>query len=56
MLVACLPVGRTTIDTEDIAVEGKRLQQLGFDPQFDLHAGWREVLFEEDNRRRMPDA
>ena len=41
------PIGRATIDkyTEDIAVEGKRIQaELGFVPQYDLNAGWREVL------------
>ena len=51
-------IGRATIDkyTEDIAVEGQRIQkELGFVPQFDLHAGWRGVLFEEDDRRQTTD-
>jgi len=41
------PINRATIDkyTEDIAVEGQRIQdELGFVPQYDLDAGWREVL------------
>ena len=41
------PISRATIDkyTEDIAVEGKRIQhELGFVPQYDLGAGWRGVL------------
>lgn len=41
------PVGRATIDkyTEDIAVEGKRIQtELGFVPRFDLRTGWRETV------------
>ena len=40
------PIGRATIDkyTEDIAVEGKRIQnELGFVPQYDLGAGWRDA-------------
>jgi len=52
------PIGRATIDkyTEDIAVEGQHFQkELGFVPQYDLNAGWREVLFEEDDRRRTTD-
>ena len=43
------PVGQATIDKyiEDIAVEGKRIQQeLGFVPQYDLNAGWREIIRE----------
>ena len=33
--------------TEDIAVEGKRIQnELGFVPQYDLSAGWRETVRE----------
>ena len=43
------PIGRATIDkyTEDIAVEGKRVQtELGFRPRFDLRAGWRETVQE----------
>jgi UDP-glucose 4-epimerase len=42
-------VNRATIDkyTEDIAVEGKRIQaELGFVPQYDLDAGWRETVQE----------
>lgn len=45
------PIDRATIDkyTEDIAVAGSRIQQeLGFVPQYDLDAGWREVLKTED--------
>ena len=41
------PIGRSTIDkyTEDIAVEGRRIQkELGFVPQYDLSAGWREMV------------
>jgi UDP-glucose 4-epimerase len=41
------PIGRATIDklTEDIAVSGDKIQrQLGFQPQFDLHAGWRQTI------------
>jgi UDP-glucose 4-epimerase len=41
------PIGRATIDklTEDIAVSGDKIQrQLGFRPQFDLHAGWRQTI------------
>jgi len=41
------PVGRATIDklTEDIAVSGEKIQrQLGFQPQFDLQAGWRQTI------------
>lgn len=40
-------IGRATIDkyTEDIAVEGKRIQnELGFVPQYDLASGWRETV------------
>lgn len=43
------PINRATIDkyTEDIAVEGKRIQtELGFVPQYDLNAGWRETVQE----------
>ncbi len=42
-------IDRTTIDkyTEDIAVEGQRIQnELGFVPQYDLAAGWRETFCE----------
>ena len=47
------PVERETIDkyTEDIAVDGSLIQkELGFMPQYDLSAGWREVVQE---MRRM---
>ena len=47
------PVGRATINkyTEDIAVDGSLIQkELGFVPQYDLSAGWREVVQE---MRRM---
>jgi UDP-glucose 4-epimerase len=40
-------IGRATIDTytEDVAVNSQRIQnQLGFVPQFDLRAGWRETV------------
>ncbi|MBU4199815.1 MAG: NAD-dependent epimerase/dehydratase family protein [Verrucomicrobia bacterium] len=43
------PISRAMIDkyTEDIAVDGKRLQyELGFVPQYDLDAGWRETVQE----------
>jgi UDP-glucose 4-epimerase len=43
------PIGRTAIDkyTEDVAVEGRRIQdELGFRPQYDLAAGWREAIQE----------
>jgi len=43
------PISRATIDkyTEDIAVEGQRIQnELGFMPQYDLDAGWRETVRE----------
>jgi len=43
------PIGRATIDkyTEDIAVEGQRIQnELGFVPQYDLSASWRETVSE----------
>jgi len=43
------PIGRATIDkyTEDIAVEGQRIhKELGFVPQHDLSAGWREMVHE----------
>jgi UDP-glucose 4-epimerase len=41
------PIGRATIDklTEDIAVSGDKIQRrLGFRPQFDLQAGWRQTI------------
>jgi len=43
------PIGRSAIDkyTEDVAVEGRRIQaELGFRPQYDLAAGWREAIQE----------
>ncbi len=43
------PIGRGAIDkyTEDIAVEGRRIQaELGFQPQYNLAAGWREAIRE----------
>ena len=47
------PITRTIIDkyTKDIAVDGSLIQkELGFIPQYDLSAGWREVVQE---MRRM---
>ena len=47
------PVTRAMIDkyTEDIAVDGSLIQkELGFMPQYDLSAGWREVV---EEMRRM---
>lgn len=41
------PIGRDTLDklVEDVAVSGRNLQtDLGFQPVFDLTAGWREAL------------
>lgn len=41
------PIGRATVDklTEDVAISGiKMQQQLGFRPQYDLSAGWRETI------------
>jgi UDP-glucose 4-epimerase len=41
------PIERATIDklTEDIAVSGDKIQrQLGFQPRFDLHTGWRQTI------------
>jgi len=49
------PVNRATIDkyTEEIAVEGQRIQnELGFVPQYDLAAGWRETVRGKDVERR----
>ncbi len=49
LLGGASPVKRVTIDkyTEDIAVEGQRLQkELGFVPQYGLDAGWRETVRE----------
>jgi nucleoside-diphosphate-sugar epimerase len=43
------PVPRATIDkyTEDIAVDSQRIQtELGFVPQYDLAAGWKETVDE----------
>ena len=45
------PFNRETIDkyTEDVAVEGRRIQEeLGFVPQYNLASGWRETI--EDMR------
>lgn len=41
------PVNRATIDklTEDIAVSGSKFQRcLGFEPRFDLEAGWQQTI------------
>jgi UDP-glucose 4-epimerase len=41
------PIGRSTVDklTEDVAVSGTKIQyQLGYQPQYDLRAGWRETI------------
>ncbi len=49
------PIGRATINkyTEDIAVSSQRIQaELGFKPQFNLAAGWRETVQE---MRQMGD-
>ncbi|MEN6317423.1 MAG: NAD-dependent epimerase/dehydratase family protein [Syntrophaceae bacterium] len=43
------PITRGIIDkyTEDIAVDSRRIQkELGFVPQFDLYAGWRDTIQE----------
>ena len=43
------PIMRATIDkyTEDVAVDSQRIQcELGFVPQYDLSAGWRETIGE----------
>lgn len=43
------PIVRATVDkyTEDVAVSNQRIQtELGFLPQFDLSAGWRETVRE----------
>jgi nucleoside-diphosphate-sugar epimerase len=43
------PVGRATVEKylEDVAVAGRRIQaELGFQPQFDLEAGWRDAIAE----------
>jgi hypothetical protein len=43
------PVTRAIIDkyTEDIAVDGSLIQkELGFVPQYDLKAGWEEMICE----------
>lgn len=43
------PITREIIDkyTEDIAVDSRRIQvELGFIPQFDLYAGWRDTIQE----------
>ncbi len=44
------PVTRETVDkyTEDIAVDGRLFQkEIGFVPQFDLKAGWRDAVKEK---------
>jgi UDP-glucose 4-epimerase len=41
------PVGRAIFEkyTEDIAVDGGRIcRELGFNPKYDLAAGWRETV------------
>ncbi|MEN6508524.1 MAG: hypothetical protein ABFD63_07075 [Smithella sp.] len=41
------PITRETVDkyTEDIAVDGSLFQkEIGFVPQFDLKAGWRDAV------------
>jgi len=51
------PIGRDTLDklVEDVAVSGGNLQtDLGFQPVFDLAAGWREALDPIPTRRRPP--
>jgi len=43
------PVTKAIIDkyTEDIAVDGSLIQrELGFVPQYDLKAGWKETIKE----------
>jgi UDP-glucose 4-epimerase len=43
------PITRETVDkyTEDIAVDGSLFQkEIGFMPQFDLKAGWRDAVKE----------
>jgi UDP-glucose 4-epimerase len=43
------PICRATVDkyTEDVAVSGERIQrELGFVPQYNLSAGWRETIQE----------
>jgi UDP-glucose 4-epimerase len=43
------PINRATIDKyiEDVAVDGRRLQnELGFQPGYDLHAGWQDAIHE----------
>lgn len=43
------PIVRATVDkyTEDVAVDGRRFcAQIGFVPQYDLAAGWRETVAE----------
>lgn len=45
------PIGRATIDKlmEDIAVSGDKIQrQLGFQPRYDLRAGWRQTIEQMD--------
>ena len=46
------PITRETVDkyTEDIAVDGSLFQkEIGFAPQFDLKAGWRDAVKERDS-------
>lgn len=46
------PITRETVDkyTEDIAVDGSLFQkEIGFVPQFDLKAGWRDAVKERDS-------
>ena len=41
------PIVRATVDklTEDVAVSGEKFQrELNFQPQFDLHAGWKDTM------------
>lgn len=49
------PIMRATIDkyTEDVAVAGQRVQmELGFVPQYDLVAGWKETIQEQKKSLR----
>ena len=50
------PIMRATIDkyTEDVAVDSQRIQcELGFVPQYDLSAGWRETIGEMRRLREL---
>jgi len=54
---ANVAIGRDTLDklVEDVAVSGRNLQtDLGFQPVFDLAAGWREALDPIATQRRPP--